>query len=335
MNYIRSGLRKSKILQYNNITTYDMVVNYTADDEEQIESDLREILTANGCDFVSLTRLNVTYQMDNLQVADLLCCDIKEIEPFFRVNDWKTGEPSRLSDKGVLIQRRIAETYGIGVGYTFTIAVNGTKEEMVRVDGIFENYSGRFIIISPGYYRKLYGEEPAHNAFYVRLNGADADALEEKLMSVEGYEGMTRADADAEIVDATTSSINTMVAIFIFLAGVMAGVVQLNLTNMYIMQKKPELIIMRVNGFTTKETIHYVLRETVVTTVLGILLGIGVGAGVAYRIIRTLEQSFFQFYRGVDPAAWAIGAALTVLFTVVVNAIVLRKTKDLKLTDAA
>ena len=92
---------------------------------------------------------------------------------------------------------------------------------------------------------------------------------------------------------------------------------------------------MRVNGFTVGEVINYVLRETVITTVLGIALGLAVGSGIAYVIIRSLEQSFIQYDRGINFIAWIIAAAMTVLFTVIVNVICLRKVKRLKLTDVA
>ncbi len=77
------------------------------------------------------------------------------------------------------------------------------------------------------------------------------------------------------------------------------------------------------------------IRETVVTTILGILLGIGLGAGLGYAIVRALEPPFIQFDRSISVVAWLLAAAMTVFFTVVINAIVLRKVKHLKLTDTA
>ena len=70
-----------------------------------------------------------------------------------------------------------------------------------------------------------------------------------------------------------------------------------------------------------------------ITTLLGILLGIGMGAGIAYKITRAMETVFVQYDRSVCLPAWAYGAAITVLFTLLVNVVVLRQIKDLKLTD--
>ncbi len=90
---------------------------------------------------------------------------------------------------------------------------------------------------------------------------------------------------------------------------------------------------MRINGFTVGEVIRYVTRETVATTAAGVLLGIAVGSWIAYLIIRSMEQPFIQFERGVSVTAWLLGAAITVLFAVLVNAVALRRVKRLKLTD--
>jgi ABC-type antimicrobial peptide transport system permease subunit len=92
---------------------------------------------------------------------------------------------------------------------------------------------------------------------------------------------------------------------------------------------------MRINGFPVRETIGYVLRETVVTTAAGILLGVGLGTVIGYKIVCSLEQSFVQFDRRPSVVAWIVGALMTIAFTVIVNAIALKKVRKLKLTDAA
>ena len=182
-------------------------------------------------------------------------------------------------------------------------------------------------------FESLFSREPETNAFLVQLHGADANALNQRFTEMIGYEGYTASDAFRKLFQTATSVMNAVVALFIFMAAVMAGVVLMNLTSIYILQKKRELTVMRVNGFTTRETIDYVLRETVATTALGILLGVSLGALLGYAIVRTMEQPFIQFDRSVSVTAWLIGVAMTVFFTVVVNAIALRKVKHLKLTD--
>ena len=181
----------------------------------------------------------------------------------------------------------------------------------------------------------MFGESAVHNAFFVRLGGADADTLEAALHAVKGFSGITPADDGKATFEASTGVINTLVALFVFMAAVMAGVVLMNLTNIYVLQKKRELTIMRVNGFTVKEVVNYMLRETLLTTALGILLGLAVGSGIGYRICRTLDQPFLQLVRDPSIPAWLVGAALTLVFIALVNVAALRPVKNLKLTDVS
>ena len=125
-------------------------------------------------------------------------------------------------------------------------------------------------------------------------------------MKIDGYDSYGRSDSDKALFASSSTLVIAIVALFIFMAAVMAGVVLTNLTNTYILQKKRELTIMRINGFTVREVIGYVTRETVFTTVVGTVLGIAMGAVIAYRITRSLETAFVQYNRSVCLPAWVL-----------------------------
>ena len=315
------------------VNQYADVVNYDGRIRHDYGGDIEEKLRSSGVAYVPLYDGNVTYRIWDVDMGELLCGDIAAIEDMFRLNDWQTGEPLAPTDDGIFIQRRLAEVYGLTVGSEFEMTLHNTKTVTVRVAGIFENYLGRTMAMSSGYYETLCGKQPDFNAFFVRFGDVDREALLSELDETLGFVEYTPSDEGKAMFEAATSVINAVVALFILMAAVMAGVVLLNLTNIYILQKKRELTVMRVNGFTTREVISYVTRETVITTILGIVLGLAAGSVIGYRIVRALEQSFFRLERGVCFPGWLYAAAMTVFFTVVVNVIALRKVKDLKLTD--
>ena len=332
---LSSALRGAVTRQYGEVVDYDLTLWYDTEASPSAQSDLETILDRSGAKHTDLFYTNATYKIKDLEIGDLYCGDIEAIHRFFRLNEWKTGEQIHATSRGILIQRRMAETYSFDVGSEFEISIGGTRTATVRVAGIFENFIGKTMIMSKEYYETLYGEIPDSNLLFVKTEGADEEALIESFKSVKGYAGYTRADADRSIIEDSTAMINTVVLLFIVIAAVMAGVVLLNLTNMYVLQKKRELTIMRVNGFSTREVIFYMLRETFLTTALGILFGIFAGTGIAYRIVRTIEQVFLQFDRRPNCLAWLIAALMTIFFTVIVNYIALRKVKNLRLTDVA
>ena len=333
---LRSAVTNTSALQYGKIVDYDLWMQYDPMASETAESDLQTLLDQEGTEYVKVYRTDLTYHINgDIQFGEVLSGDLKEIGKFYHLRDWQTEEPFESARDGVLIQRRVAEIYGLDVNSAFEIAVGGTKPAIVRVAGVYENYLDRTVVMSNEYYRRIYGEVPENNTFFIRLGEADETHLSESALKINGYESITRADSDRMVLDTAMSTVNIVVVLLIFIAGVMAGVVLLNLTNMYIMQKKRELTIMRINGFTVKEVIRYVLRETVITTIMGIVFGIASGTGIAYVIVRKLEQPFLHLDRSINVIAWLIAAAITVLFTVIVNCFALRPVRDLKLNDVA
>lgn len=330
---LKTSINAVPDLQYGGITAYDLCVKYDPKINGSARSDIENTLKDSGAQYTNVYNPVITYKAENMETAELFCGDITEINGFYHLNNVYTGKPLYPTNEGVLIQKRMMERYGLYQDSEIEIAINGTKTATVRVAGIFESYFGSMMVMSPQYYESMFDGEYTPNAYLVKLNGADAEKLTEKLLGSEGVESVSRADSGRNVLATSSSSVDFVALLFIFIAAVMAGVVLMNLTNIYIMQKKRELVIMRVNGFTTAEVIGYVLRETVFTTAVGIIVGIGVGSVVVYSIIRMLEQTMIQFDRRVNPVAWLIAAALTVLFTVIVNMIALRKVKHLKLTD--
>ena len=315
------------VIQYDGVFRFDPSVSFT------IESQIDRALQEAGCETCPATTMYATVQVRNLDVEELYCGDLDRICQLFRLRDARTGAPITPSHQGIYIPKRFSEYFGVRAGDPLTITINATETVTVPVAGVFNTYMNRIMFMSRECFESLFSREPETNAFLVQLHGADANALNQRFTEMIGYEGYTASDAFRKLFQTATSVMNAVVALFIFMAAVMAGVVLMNLTSIYILQKKRELTVMRVNGFTTRETIDYVLRETVATTALGILLGVSLGALLGYAIVRTMEQPFIQFDRSVSVTAWLIGVAMTVFFTVVVNAIALRKVKHLKLTD--
>ena len=332
---IKTAMQGSLDRQYDSIVDYDWRVNFSPEESETAEAEITALLDGAGADYTLLYRAETTYSLNGLQTAELFCGDLDAIGRLYHLQDPKSGEALAATDAGVLIQKRVSEAYGLSPGSKFELALDGVKTTAVSVAGVFEHYIGRPMFMSPACFERVFGEPAVPNAFFVRLNGADADALEAALRGIRGFSGITPANEGKTLFEASTGVINMLVALFVFMAAVMAGIVLMNLTNIYVLQKKRELTIMRVNGFTVKEVVDYMLRETLLTTALGILLGLAVGSGIAYTICRTMDQPFLQLVRDPSIPAWITGAVLTVLFTAVVNYVALRPVKNLKLTDVA
>ncbi len=223
----------------------------------------------------------------------------------------------------------------ITVGDTITFYDGEMKPYELPVAGVFRIYAGQEMVLAADQYEAYFGERLKHNTFYLRLNGADMSSLKEAVQAIDGVEEIAEVAETRALYQSLASVLNLIALMFVGIAGMMAYFILLNLVNMYINQKKRELTIMRVNGFTIREVDNYVLREMVVSTALGIALGLGAGTLLGYRVILLLEGTTVRFMRGIQWEAWLFAALITIVFAVVVNAAALRKVKYLKLTDVA
>lgn len=330
---LKSAVEGALQKQYDRVVNYDGRIKFDSDAAENASEEIRKLLDSEGIDYTEFYDGVVTFRIRDILVGELLCGDISQISSFYHLLDWKTNEPLSPTDEGILIQKRTAESYDLKVGSELELTLANSRRATVRVAGIFDNYIGRVMVMSRAYYREIFGEDCISNQLYIRLNGADEAKLLEKLMKIDGYESYGRSDSDKALFASSSTLVIAIVALFIFMAAVMAGVVLTNLTNSYILQKKQELTIMRINGFTVREVIVYVTRETVFTTIIGMITGIAMGAVIAYRITRSLETAFVQYNRSISLPAWAFGALITAFFTIVINVIVLRQVRHLSLTD--
>ena len=325
---LRHGVTGCVEKQYGQVTLYDWEIECP----DYAVEDVLQVLDDAGAESAAVYRTTLVTKIDDTGIADLFCGDLSEINKVFHLRDIKTGEAFTEAD-GILIQRKLAEVYGLDAGSEFELSDGLGKLVTVRVAGVFENYIGLPAAMSSAYYEETFGKPFERNMILVNMNGADETALAAKLD--EMWEINSYGPVNRSSFRSSSTIIDAIVALLTFMAGLLAGVVLMNLTDLFFTQKKREMAIMLINGFSEKETVAYLLREIIPTTAVGIIVGIGAGAVMGYSILRSMEQSFVQFDRSVSFVAWGVGALIAIAFAAIVDWIVLRRIKGLKLTDAA
>ncbi|MBP5332261.1 MAG: FtsX-like permease family protein [Lachnospiraceae bacterium] len=192
---------------------------------------------------------------------------------------------------------------------------------------------GQSSCMSPETYEKVFQTVPAYNALYARNGAADAAEVSRILDNTSGIENVKTSKAAYDEAMNIASALNLIALLMIVMAGIMAGFILLNIVNMQITQKKKELTIMRINGFTVREVIAYIAREAVVTNIIGIIVGVGIGMLLGYHILRLIGGKTSFFVHEPLPMTIILSVLITAGFSIVLNAVALKKVKYLKLTD--
>ncbi|MBR0461264.1 MAG: FtsX-like permease family protein [Erysipelotrichaceae bacterium] len=322
-------------IQFKEIYRYSHLLNISDDTSEENREKIETTIKDNGGEFIRVLYQETVFQNDDeLDSAPVISGDLNEISEYMQLTDARTKEPLKLSEKGIYIPQKLDESSRMGKdGYVRLYS--GTMEPFdVEISDSYVLYIARIFLMSSKQYENTFNKEFVTNQYLIRMDDTRYEAIKDQIENIEGVKEFMRSTDRLETFDSFISISRFTVILMTAMAFMMAYFIILNLVNIFVNQKKKELTIMRINGFTVKEAKNYLRYEMIATTVIGIILGIIIGALLAYKIIVLLE-SINCFDRRIYVPGVLIAASVTAVLSVLISAYALRKVKKLKLSDIA
>lgn len=253
--------------------------------------------------------------------------DAEKLKKFMVLEDPDTRQYHELPEEGMLVSLRCAENYGLETGSVLEIMGSDGNPRKASVAGVIEHYLGyNLFVVSDSYYEEIMGEKADQCVFLLK---GDVEGLYDKVKTIDGFLSLRDNSDYAGMGDALTM---VVMICFVF-AAIMAVLVMLNQNVMYINRKAKELSVMRINGFTLKETENFVSRDNFVLTSMGIFLGCIIGVILGYVVTRVLEVAVTHYIRTPSIKACLIAAAIGGIFAYIMNKIALQRIKRLSLTE--
>lgn len=251
----------------------------------------------------------------------------EEIKDFMILENPDTRQEVEIPKDGMLVSLKCAQNHNLENGSVLEIMRNDGNVRNITVQGVIEHYLGyNLFVVSDSYYKKVMGEEADRCVFLLKGN---VDGLYEKVKHMEGF--LSIRD-NSEYQSMGNSLVMVVMICFVF-AAIMAVLVMLNQNVMHISRKAKELSVMRINGFTLKETENFVSRDNFMLTALGIILGWIVGAAFGYVVTLVLEVASTHYIRTPSIKACLISGMIGAVFAYIMNKIALRRIRRLNLTD--
>ena len=106
------------------------------------------------------------------------------------------------------------------------------------------------------------------------------------------------------------------------------------MTNVNVTERLREIATIKVLGFYDNEISSYVYRENVLLTIIGMLFGLLLGSSLHRFIVVTAEMDYMMFGRKIKLLSYLYSAALTMLFSGVVNFVVHFKLKKISMVES-
>ena len=335
---LRSSLLVTMDRQYGELYHYTAQVAMATSVLDEERADIAAAIEKNGDITAALPCYlgAVTAESDRYSVtAYLQATEAGALGDFVALKDYRTGEPLKLSDDGVIVTQKLSELLGLSVGDTFVL--DGDARVKVRVAGITEHYLSHFVYMTPEYYQKAHGEDYGVNAYLLTFRDESSElcnGIFAELMSINGVASATRMLDTKDTYHKSMERIDFVVVIVILCAAALAVVVLYNLSNINITERQRELATIKLLGFHDGEVSAYVNRENVVLTIVGIVMGIVMGNWLHMWLVRSVEIDLMMFGRETDPWAYVWAAGLTALFSALVNGFGFLKMRKIDMVES-
>ena len=249
-------------------------------------------------------------------------------------NNSSTNENTS-SASGMILTRNAAELLGVADGGSVHLKTSKLDEANVAVAHVADNYLGNAAYLSQSTYQQLFGKEASLNGFYVNLaEGTDSSTFADELGARSEFLTVTSTQQMNDEFAQSFALINTIVYVIVGLAAALAFVVLFTLSSTNISERIRELATIKVLGFRKREVSHYVNKETVLLTGIGMLLGIPAGYAFSHSLTYVLKMPSIYFAVTIEPISYVYACALTLLFAIIVAALSNRTLQKIDMIEA-
>lgn len=314
-----------EIAKYDTVLYVDTAVPNSAADMAALltEKDMKAAAVFQSSAFLKIE--------DGYLGAQVLAHDGEDFYDLFDV--LRNGEPYRAD--GVLVCRAYADYHDVRKGDAIEIIDNTGAPRSLEAEGPFDYYLMRDILVMDA---KTY--EASFEARYVpntvMLQRGDRSVAELTAMLDKEAGFLSVYDARREenmIFGSLISAIAIIAATFTVSAVLMTFVVLLNLMIMFVNEKKKELIVMMINGYSKKEAKRYIYSDTILLSVLGTILGAVLGTAVGFVTLRLFSSECVILLRRLNIPVCLGCMVATGILTVLSCLLALKRVERFRLKD--
>lgn len=310
---IRSSISGVVQRQFGELIHYDMLVveNSRATEEELdklthfLQSDqVRQSLP------VAFEQLNQTVeengQRKNLSIS-LYISDRRDFGNQVSLES-STGQPIKLSDRGIVLTEKLAQIYGVSVGGKLSLTLED-KEVSVRVEAVADMYAGHFIYMTDSYYEQVTGKQKTANAYLVQLKDSQLghiQTLASQLLAMPAVRSLVQNTSLIDMLTTIAGSLQTIMTILVILSILLGLVILYNLTIINMSERIRELSTIKVLGFHNKEVTMYIYRETIALSLIGMLVGLVGGIYLHKLLLAMIGSDSIRFNPSVGLEVYLI-----------------------------
>jgi len=249
-----------------------------------------------------------------------------------------SGQRLSIPDDGVLLSAKSAKKLKVpvgghiqveskmdlGPGHTMTLKVVGVSQQLMG--------GGSYVSLQTA--NRLVGESAMLTAVMVKINPSQSAAFETRLRDLTSITSIVSRDKEkANFQELLKSAIFSIVFMVLF-AGILALAIAYNASLMNYNERKNELGLLRVLGYTNGEIRGVLLKEIGLQSLIGVIIGMPLGKWVAnYYIATSATTDMYAMPAVIYPRTYFFVAIAAVIFLVTGFALITPRLARLDLVE--
>lgn len=329
---LNNNINGSFTKQYKTISHYDTICYF---DQSQDNSEIKYALDEKNLNYAEFYRGYIDLKTpNNKSIASYLyVSDDENFSKIFTLRNAKGDEI--VVEDGLYSSISYKDEFKTKDKTEITFSDIQSNAHKMMTNEFFDYYLiNNLFVMNKKTYEEEFNITYKPNALFIDRDSFSMSELNDLLMSKKGFIYLNDDYSEQQMSFSAFSSVfSAVVAVYLVLAAAVSLLVLLNILVMYVNEKKNELIILMINGYSRKQTKRYIYVDTIILSVLGIILGVLFGTLMSDLSISTFKTETLFFQSGFDLTSVLIGIGLTAVFVVLTLLLALRKVSKLKLRD--
>lgn len=240
------------------------------------------------------------------------------------------NEKLELKKDTVAISNKIASVLGVKVGDEIKIRILGTNEfEKLKITDIVIAPSPQGIFISKEYWENNLDRTYAPSAFLLNSED-DYDAIK-NLDIVKETSTIDNQFASMKIM---TKSVMTIIYLMIVASVLLGCIIIYNLGMLNYIERFRDYATMKVLGFYQREIRNIIIRDSMITTIIGWVIGIPCGYKFLSFYIGIVQFKTFEWVPTLSMVSLVIASVVVIACSIMVNIIVAHKVTKISMVEA-
>ena len=320
--------------QFGEVTVYDMAVTFADPLTEAEQEDFRTHVRAQAERVLFCEQGGIDLHFENNVKNVYFLASDADLEG---VIDLHSGSApvAMPGENEVVLSVGVARNMGISPGDRVLLRTSEMEELELTVSGIYDNHVYNYAIVSGSSLRAQWDRSPEDQSAFV-LAKPEQD-VHELGAAIAGRSGVLNVSINADTagqVGSMMDALDAVIVLIVVCAGLLAGIVLYNLTNINIKERIREIATIKVLGFNAAETGSYVFKENLALTAMGTVLGLFGGKWLHAAVMGYVRIDMVWFGNIIHWQSYLISAVLTVVAALIVDAVMYFQLEKINMAEA-